>query len=265
MKIFLRFISILAVYVLLCSHEFWLSPDKYIYQRTEAINIRFLVGENFEGDNWNGNNSRIQTLTFYYGGVRDDLSEYLSENNGDSLQLTMVDEGTAMIAFNSNNSFIELESGKFNAYLEEDGLNDAIAYRNQHHQTDSTGYEYYQRCAKAIIQVGKTRDNTYKATTGMPVDIIPQYNPYSLNNEDSIRVKILFEKNPLQNALVKVWHRQNDTTIKKEMLTDENGEIVFPVITSGRWMVSTVKMIRLENDSRADWQSYWGSLTWGYE
>ena len=30
-------------------------------------------------------------------------------------------------------------------------------------------------------------------------------------------------------------------------------------------MVSTVKMIRLENDAKANWQSYWGSCTWGYQ
>jgi hypothetical protein len=30
-------------------------------------------------------------------------------------------------------------------------------------------------------------------------------------------------------------------------------------------MISTVKMERLENDPRANWQSYWGSCTWGYQ
>jgi hypothetical protein len=29
-------------------------------------------------------------------------------------------------------------------------------------------------------------------------------------------------------------------------------------------MVSCVKMVRLQNDPQAEWQSYWGSLTWGY-
>jgi uncharacterized GH25 family protein len=57
---------------------------------------------------------------------------------------------------------------------------------------------------------------------------------------------------------------------KQEMSTDENGEVSFLTETSGEWMVSCVKMIRLENDPKADptaigWQSYWGSCTWGYE
>ena len=56
----------------LFAHEFWLSPGKFIYKRTDKINIRFLVGENFEGQNWQGNNERIQSLKIYYGGVIDD-------------------------------------------------------------------------------------------------------------------------------------------------------------------------------------------------
>ncbi|HEU4860381.1 MAG TPA: hypothetical protein VFT15_11110 [Chitinophagaceae bacterium] len=49
------------------------------------------------------------------------------------------------------------------------------------------------------------------------------------------------------------------------MRTDSNGEIFFPVNTRGKWMISTVKMERLADNPVCDWQSYWGSLTWGYE
>ena len=46
----------------LLAHEFWLNPHKFIYKRGENVNIRFLVGENFEGENWTGNNERIRSL-----------------------------------------------------------------------------------------------------------------------------------------------------------------------------------------------------------
>ena len=53
------------------------------------------------------------------------------------------------------------------------------------------------------------------------------------------------------------------------MVSNANGEIKFPVTGSGKWMVSVVKMERLEKETQAHpiaigWQSYWGSLTWGY-
>jgi len=265
MKKFLLIATLLTVISTLLAHEFWLSPDKFIYQKGEKINVRFFVGENFEGENWKGNNEKIQSLKLYFGSVSDDLLAYISEQEGDSLEMTMLDEGTNLVAFNSTNSYIELEAAKFNEYLKEDGLTDAIEYRKQNKEADSAGREYYQRCSKTLIQVGKVKDKTFSVATKLPVDIIPLSNPYSLKNNDTLRVKILFQNTPLPNTLIKIWLRKSDKTIKTDLVSDDNGEIKFPVLVAGKWMISVVKMVRLENDPKAEWQSYWGSLTWGYE
>lgn len=259
------FLTLFILYTLLSSHEFWLNPDKFIYNRTDKINVRFFVGENFEGENWKGNNEKIQSLKIYYDGVSDDLSACVTDASGDSIEFNMIDENTTLIAFNSTNSFIETEAAKFNDYLQEDGLTNAVEFRKQNNETDSIGREFYQRCAKTLIQVGAVKDKTFSIITGMPVDIIPVSNPYLLKDNDSLRVKILYNKRLLPNSVIKTWHRVKDKTDKAELVTDENGEVIFPVITTGKWMVSTVKMERLENDPKAQWQSYWGTLTWGYE
>ena len=249
----------------LSAHEFWLNPQKFIYKRADKINIKFLVGENFDGDNWEGNGQRIKSLKIYFGGVSDDLSTMLSQETGDSVEYFMIDEGTNMIAFNSNNSFINIEPGQFNEYLEEDGLYDALEYRKNNNEMGCNGREFYQRCAKTLVQVGETKDQTFGIPTSLPVDIIPSSNPYLLKNKEQLRIKVYYKKSPLSNALVKVWHRKNNATKKIELKTDENGEVTFPVILSGKWMISTVKMERLFDNPICDWQSYWGSLTWGYE
>jgi uncharacterized GH25 family protein len=170
-----------------------------------------------------------------------------------------------MIAFNSNNSYIELDSSAFNSYLLEDGLNEAFQYRLHHNETDSPGHEFYQRSAKTIFQVGNRYNNTYKQETILPLDIIPQQNPYTIKNGDSLELKILFQKEPLSNHFIKIFQRTERFTNAIGMITDENGIIKLPIKTKGRWMISTVKMTRLENDEKAQWQSYWGSCTWGYE
>lgn len=267
--------KIIALLFIFCvfsvsAHEFWLQPDKFIYKKGEKANIRFLVGENFEGDNWTGNRSKVNFLSLIQNGIKTDLSSTLSNNKGDSLQFTLPQDGTAMIVYSGLNSSIEIEAGKFNAYLEEDGLKEAIEYRNQHNETDSMGRELYQRSVKTILQVGKKYDSTCKMPTELPLDIIPMENPYRIRKEQEITVSILFHKEPLANTLIKIWQRENNKTTKKEMMTDEFGLASFPVRPSGRWMVSVVKMIRLQNEPKANprdaghWQSYWGSCTWGY-
>lgn len=50
----------------------------------------------------------------------------------------------------------------------------------------------------------------------------------------------------------------------KEVTSNMNGEISFKAEPFGKWMISTVKMVRLQDDAKAQWQSYWGSVTWGY-
>lgn len=256
---FLTFISSLS------AHEFWLAPKKFIYKRTEKVDIRFLVGENFEGENWQGNNERIRSLKIYYGGVSDDLSQFMTDAEGDSIEYVMVDEGTNLIAFNSNNAFIELEPSEFNEYLLEDGLLNALEYRKKNNEIGCNGREFYQRCAKTLLQVGDVKDQTFGITTSLPIDIIPASNPYQLKNKEQLRVKILYKGSPLPGALIKTWHRLKNKTVLKEIISDKNGEIVFPVNISGKWMISTVKMERLFDNPVSDWQSYWGSLTWGYE
>jgi uncharacterized GH25 family protein len=258
-SLFLPFISSLS------AHEFWLNPDKFIYKRTEEVNIRFLVGENFVGENWKGNNEKVKSLQIYYGDVTDDLSPVVTEDAGDSIEYFMIDEGTNLIAFNSNNSFIELEPAKFEEYLKEDGLTNALEYRKQNNESGCPGREFYQRCAKTLIQVGDVRDKTFSFATDLVVDIIPYSNPYDLNNNELFRAKVFYKRSPLRNGLVKVWNRVKNKTEKKELRTDANGEIVFRMATKGKWMISTVKMERLIDNPVADWQSYWGSLTWGYE
>jgi uncharacterized GH25 family protein len=264
-KSLLLLLTLSALYTFLSSHEFWLEPAKFIYKAGEPVSIKFLVGENFEGENWKGNRQTIQYLHLYYNGVEDDLAGMFTDSTyGDSLYMQFFDEGTTMVTFNSANKFIELDSAKFLEYLKEDGLQNAIDYRAEHGETDSAGREYYQRSVKTIFQVGAKQDDTYKINTTLPVDIIPLSHPYSLKNGQSLQVKIFFLKEPLANAAVKIWHKLNGKTEKQEVMSDSSGIIKFPVNPSGNWMVSTVKMIRLKNDSTAQWQSYWGSLTWGY-
>src|SRR5436190_11641329 len=187
----------------LSAHEFWLNPKKFIYKRTEKVDIRFLVGENFEGENWQGNNERIRSLKIYYGGVSDDLSRSITDAAGDSIEYSMLDEGTNLIAFNSNNSFIEMEPSKFNEYLAEDGLLNALEYRKKNNEIGCNGREFYQRCAKTLLQVGDVKDETYSTITTLSIDIVPSSNPYQLNNKEFFRVKIFYNGSPLRYALIK--------------------------------------------------------------
>ena len=264
LKFKLTYLLILFLVLPALAHEFWLEPQQYIFSRTDEINIRFRVGESFTGENWKGSREKVSELKLYYADIVDDLSDVLSDDEGDSLQFSIHEEGTAVVTFNNINSFIELEAEKFNAYLLEDGLQSVLDYRKQHNETDSVGREFYQRSVKTIVQVGALKTPVFKKQTTLPVDIIPLSHPYQLKNGDSLTIKVLFKNEPLVNAKIRVWHKLLNRAGDTWFISNEKGEFSFPVNTIGEWMVSCVTMIRLTDDPKAQWQSYWGSLTWGY-
>jgi uncharacterized GH25 family protein len=264
LKYKLTYLLILLLVLPALAHEFWLEPQQYIFSRTDEINIRFRVGESFTGNNWKGNREKVNELKIYYSDIVDDLSDAISDEEGDSLQFSIHEEGTAVVVFNNINSFIELEAATFNSYLLEDGLQSAIDYRKQHNETDSVGREFYQRSVKTIVQVGALKTPVYKKQTTLPIDIIPLSHPYQLKNGDSLTVKVLFKDESLINTKLRVWHKLAGRVVETSFLSNEKGEISFPVSTTGEWMVSCVTMIRLTDDPKAQWQSYWGSVTWGY-
>ncbi len=201
MKKTILFLTITLFVLPIMAHEFWLQPEKFMYQPGESINVRFWVGEDFDGSNWSGNHDKVKSLQLYLDDLTDDIAEQVTDETGDSLQLSVMDEGTPMVTFNSANSFIQLDSAKFNAYLKEDGLQTAIDYRAAHNQNDSAGREFYQRSVKTLVQVGDKKSDISHATN-LPLDIIPLTNPYSATNNDTLSVKVLFKNQPLTNQLV---------------------------------------------------------------
>lgn len=266
MKFKSAILSVVLFFILpVLAHEFWLEPQQYIFSRGEEINIRLKVGEGFKGENWSGNREKINFLQLYYSDVADSsLHQHISDEKGDSLQFSIFEEGTAMVVFNNLNTYIELEPQKFLEYLTEDGLTNAIDYRKEHQESDSAGREYYQRSVKTIVQVGAVKTDVYKKQTPLPLDIIPQSHPYAVSGKQLMKMKILFNKEPLPQHKIRVWHKMPDGVTDSSYTSDENGIISFTIEPKGEWMVSCVNMIRLEDDPKAQWQSYWGSCTWGY-
>lgn len=260
-----------TVLFLFCSffafaHEFWLEPQKFLLTIGEKINFRIFVGENFTGEKVDFTKFSLQKFTHYTSKGEENTKGNLTEQNiNDFLKFEI--EGNHLIAFNNTNKHIELEAEKFNEYLKEDGLTNALAFRKKQGQLNKKGREEYQRCAKTLLQVGNIHDETYQINTGMKLEIIPEQNPYASAN--SLTFKVLYDNRPLKNALVVVWQKpltpEGDfKTNKREFRSDAKGKIKFSFEPKGVWMVSSVNMVPHTNLTEADWQSYWGSYTFGF-
>lgn len=262
---------VLAVSLFTLAHEFWLRPAKFFYTIRETANLRFLVGEHFTGENWKGNRDKVTLLAHFTPDDKStDISARLSSNIGDSLQLPLKDEGTHMVIFNSTNNFIQLEAAKFNDYLKDDGLEQVLLYRKQKGEEQKDGTEFYQRSVKTIVQVGGRVTDACTSPTPLPLDIIPSQNPYSVpdaepgKNPVFLKFRVLFRGKPLENALVRAWYRQNGGNIGIDSLRTDKRGWISAERHSGPYMVSCVHMVPNQTGGEAQWQSYWGSLSFEY-
>jgi uncharacterized GH25 family protein len=259
--IFTLFLSLISILSL--GHEFWLEPQKFFLKIGEKLNLSVFVGENFKGETVDFSKFEVSKFTHYSAGNEKNTNGKLTEKDLNEL-LKFDAEGNHLIAFNNTNKFIELDAKKFNAYLKSDGMDNIAELRKNQGKTNEKGREFYQRCAKTLIQVGNVQDDTYKINAGMRLELIPQQNPYSLKNGNSLVFNVLFNNQPLQNALVVVWQKGIGTkTIVQKFRSDANGNITFKLNRKGKIMVSAVRMVPIESPE-ADYQSYWGSYTFGF-
>jgi len=249
------------------AHEFWLFPTTFFAKIGQSVALSINVGEDYAGERWGGGSRRVQRLRLVTPTLEKNLTTSVLQSDSAVQLKSFVGQeiGTHMIIIETNNSFIELEPKKFEEYLKEDGLDNALLYRKEKGETKKNGRELYRRCAKTLVQVEKGNNSKITRNTGMTLEIIPMQNPYLLPKGSAFTCQFLYEGKPLTNALVRCWRRVNDKTELEFKRSGTAGKATFNLSKKGNadYMVSMVNMVQLKNNPQADWQSTWGSLTFG--
>lgn len=241
-------------------HEFWLEPDRFEPQRDMAVRLSIRIGENFSGNPWTPNSNGLARLTMISPQAKLDLTLALMKAAAGALAVTPAATGTTIVALATDSKFIEIDPAKFAHYLAEDGLDDALAWRAAHGETEKPGRELYRREAATLLRVEAPTTLALR-DTGFDLQILPARNPYAAQAVDNLRVQILWRGAPFANALVQRWTRLSAGGLDvAKARTDPAGFVSF-ALPSGDTMLSVVHMS--ENDDRtvADWRSAWGSLT----
>lgn len=265
MKKTLYYLAILLIIsTLTFAHEFWLQPQKFILKPFEKTSIDVFVGENYTGEKVDASKFTVSKLTHYGKGSEEDFMSKLSTKDSVKIEASFSTVGNHLVAFNNTNKFIELKADKFNDYLKGEGLENIIKLRKQQGKESKAGREFYQRCVKTLFQVGEVHDDTYKQNTGMRLEVIALENPYSVKDGKNIPFKVLFDNEVVTNALVLAWHSDKGKTTVEKMRSNKQGEVMIPITKTGRWMISTVRMIPIANNPTVDYQSFWGSYTFGF-
>ena len=169
--------------------------------------------------------------------------------------------GSFQLAVATTPNFIELEPAKFVDYLQEEGLDEVIAWRRTHGEDFRPGRERYSKFAKSVLR-GATDDDFYQAVLGLPIEIVLLSDPGKLKAGDKLRVKVLLRGKPavgLQLEATRALGGKAKTTAIGR--TGADGGIDVPIDQAGRWRLHGVRMERCAEPKLADWESLWASVT----
>ena len=166
-----------------------------------------------------------------------------------------------------NRAQSHLPALRFNDYLKVEGLTPALEYRQQAHRTDVDGSENYSRCAKSFIQVGPTSLASglqLLKPVGLPLEIVPEVNPYSEPRSAALPIRVIYEGKPLAGALVKLTNLEHDETPLEMHLTDSNGRASFAMPRSGTWLLNVIWTKVLPRTRETDFETVFSSLSFGF-
>jgi len=268
------------------AHEFWLQPASFRMAAGSAVPLRLLVGENFTGSPWPRPTRRVRRFVRYGPASAADSTDLRPALLTDSLApaLACAAPGTHLLALTSRLAYLELPAAEFTAYLREEGLGYALRQRQEAGEaTTKPGREAYQRCAKALVLAtsgprlpSAAADTAFRRVLGLPLELVPEQNPYRLRPGAALTVRVLRQGQPVPGALVQVWQvsapdsKPTAAPAVTHFATYSNaqGRILLRLSGAGPYLLATVRMENAPpalalpgTTARPDWLSTWASLT----
>jgi hypothetical protein len=228
-------------------------------QAGQTVLLRLYAGEWFVGDEVPYEAAHVLQFQHLVG----DKTEKLLGQEGFSPAsfLRTLSPGVHLVVYTSAGTDIQIDSERFNRYLEDSRLSTILAYRRQKGLSGSSAHECFFRYAKALIVTAgaKTDASASERVMGQRLEIIPEFDPVAIAEKTApIRVRITYEGKPLVGATVFAMPRSDPEAGRLEEITDANGRAAFALDRPDVWMVKLIWMV--PGTTGADWESSWGSL-----
>jgi uncharacterized GH25 family protein len=236
------------------AHYTFIMPEKFRVTAGESVTIGFHSADAFPESSSIAKRLKDASLHSARGSVGLGLHEDGKRMAG----VITVPASGHVIATVVNDSAVEsMKAESFTKYLKEEGLTHIVDSRTERGETDKAARERYTMFAKTIF-LSDSPDEGYKYVVGLPIEIVPEKDPYLLKPGEALPVRVLFRDAAARNLEVMAASAgaTKSSSIGK---TDSNGKISIPV-TSGKWRLHTIAMERSSNPD-ADWESFWATLT----
>lgn len=242
-------------------HDFWIEPSAFTPAPGQRVAVQLKVGEHFRGDPVPRSPERIER--FAAVGPAGETPVAGTPNGEPAGFVAFAGPGLHLLVYDSNHASVELEAEKFEQYLREEGLEAVSGLRAKRGQTGVPVKEVYSRCAKSLVAVGSGAGPGYDRKLGLPLELVPEANPYKLKQRGELPVRLYYGGKPLAGALVVALQKDRPEP-RLSARSDSQGRVRLRLDRPGVWLVKAVHMVPAVSAARetgADWESFWASLT----
>lgn len=249
------------------AHDFWIQPSAFSVAPGGSTSMSILVGHGSYRSKSLIEANRITRFERYGPDGRSDRRGELKLGSATAdTTLHFGQAGEYMFALATNATPSELPGIRFTDYLKAEGLTPALTLRAQTGATDAPGRELYSRRAKALIQVGSAGKASAIATQriGLSLELVLERDPYALSASTDLPVRVFFEGKPLAGGTVKLNNLDFDERPLATQVTDATGRALFRVPRIGNWQLNVVWTKPIKGNPRADFETTFSSLTFGY-
>jgi uncharacterized GH25 family protein len=257
---FLILAGIAVVSISISAHDFWLVPEKFRIAAGDSVVISANTGMDFPNSLSAVTPDRIGLFKLVGVSGEESINEFAEQGNSLLTHCSFEKPGTYVIAASLIPKEIRLTGKEFNEYLLADGLPHIYELRKKEGILDKAAVEYYSKYPKTIIQVGKKVDDSPTKPIGLPIEIIPNRNPYGMQKGEELAVTVLFRGKPLAGAEIAWSYPGWGEEFAGSTKTDEKGLASIPLIKAGPYVIRLTHMEWVKKPTH-EWESYWTSLT----
>lgn len=249
------------------AHDFWLQPRAFHAKTGEPVPITLQIGHGAQRKRWQGGEDRmVQLVSFGPDGRTDLRPGFRALGAAVDLAPEFTRPGLYVVAMQTDHAVSNLPAGRFDDYVREEGIAPIQLRRGRANR--APGREIYSRRAKTLLQVGARSDRPDSRATravGLRLEIVPERDPYALGPDLRLPLHVQYRGRRLPGALVKLIDLNNDARPRATAITDRAGRAVFSVPASGHWLLHVVWSEPVSGDPRAEYDTTFSSLTFGYD
>jgi uncharacterized GH25 family protein len=99
---------------------------------------------------------------------------------------------------------------------------------------------------------------------GLPLEIVPEANPYGVPQSAILPVRVIYAGRPLAGALVKLTNLKDDASPFEVHLTGRDGRASFTMPNSGTWLLNVIWTKALPRSEETDFETVFSSLSFGF-